>query len=94
MKRYLQGSAIAIASIILGIGLGLLLNGYEVSAEQRIKPEIERYKDDSFSLRSYSYLVDKRTGVVYLEVAHKDAISVILMVNADGTPVTVEQLED
>lgn len=41
---------------------------------------------------NYTYIVDKNTGVVYLEYdcVHRHALTVML--NADGTPVTAEQL--
>ena len=40
----------------------------------------------------YTYIVDKNTGVVYLEydACYRHALTVML--NADGTPITAEQL--
>ena len=40
----------------------------------------------------YVYIVDKNTGVVYLEydAVYRHALTVML--NADGTPITAEQL--
>lgn len=40
----------------------------------------------------YCYLVDKNTGVVYLEYSVGYHHAITLMVNADGTPITAEQL--
>ena len=40
----------------------------------------------------YSYIVDKNTGVVYLEHDSYHKYALVPMLNANGTPVTVEQL--
>ena len=40
----------------------------------------------------YSYIVDKNTGVVYLEHNSYREYALVPMLNADGTPVTAEQL--
>jgi len=40
----------------------------------------------------YYYAVDKRTGVVYLEYEGFYRHAITVMLNADGTPVTAEQL--
>ena len=70
-------------------------NGSTIPARKDIKgisPNITRYGNFSAVSESYVYLVDNNTGVVYLEYdgAKRHAISVML--NADGTPVTAEQL--
>lgn len=41
---------------------------------------------------SYYYLVDRNTGVVYLCYNATYQHSITVMLNADGTPVTAEQL--
>ena len=41
----------------------------------------------------YSYIVDKNTGVAYLEHDSYHKYALVPMLNADGTPVTAEQLE-
>lgn len=40
----------------------------------------------------YTYIVDKNTGVVYLEYDCVNRHALTVMLNADGTPVTAEQL--
>jgi hypothetical protein len=40
----------------------------------------------------YAYIVDKNTGVVYLGYAGVYRHDLTVMLNADGTPVTAEQL--
>ena len=59
---------------------------------KNISPNITRYGYFSSVSESFVYLVDNNTGVVYLEYdsAKRHAISVML--NADGTPVTAEQI--
>lgn len=58
---------------------------------QDIIPSLLRVGDLSTN-NGYCYLVDENTGVVYLEfdAAYRHAIT--LMVNADGTPITADQL--
>lgn len=40
----------------------------------------------------YSYLVDKNTGVVYLEFCGYNRFGITVMLNADGSVITAEQL--
>ena len=55
-------------------------------------PRIIQYGTDT-GMNTYYYVVDERTGVVYLvfEAYRRGGITVAL--NADGTPVTKEQLK-
>lgn len=57
-----------------------------------VYPKITQYGADT-RINTYYYAVDERTGVVYLlfEAGKRAGITVAL--NADGTPVTKEQLE-
>ena len=57
-----------------------------------VHPKIAQYGADT-GTNSYFYVVDERTGVVYLafEGFYRGGITVSL--NADGTPVTKEQLK-
>ena len=57
-----------------------------------VYPRIVQYGADTVGC-TYFYAVDERTGVVYLlfDAYKRAGISVAL--NADGTPVTKEQLE-
>ena len=41
---------------------------------------------------SYYYTIDKRTGVVYLSYDGFYRHAITIMLNADGTPVTADQL--
>ena len=58
---------------------------------QDIAPSLLRVGDFSVN-GGYCYLVDENTGVVYLEFDSVYRHAVTLMVNADGTPITAEQL--
>lgn len=40
----------------------------------------------------YNYIIDANTGVVYLEANGGYKYAITVMLNADGTPVTAEQL--
>ena len=52
------------------------------------RPKILTTENNSY----YTYIVDKNTGVVYLEYDAKYRHALTVMLNADGTPVTAEQL--
>ncbi len=58
---------------------------------QDITPSLLR-AGDLFTNSGYCYLVDENTGVVYLEFNAGYRHAITLMVNADGTPITAEQL--
>lgn len=58
---------------------------------QDVSPSLFRTGDITMK-SGYCYLVDKNTGVVYLEFDNLNRHAVTLMVNADGTPITAEQL--
>jgi len=52
-----------------------------------ITPNVTRYGNNN-----YFYLVDNNTGVVYLEYSSYYQHGITVMLNADGTPVTKDQL--
>ena len=56
----------------------------------KITPSIIDYGD--FTDYGYSYLVDKNTGVVYLKYYGHRSTAITVMLNADGTPVTADQI--
>lgn len=58
---------------------------------QDIAPSLLRVGDLS-KYNGYCYLVDNNTGVVYLEFDAGYRHAVTVMLNADGTPITAEQL--
>lgn len=58
---------------------------------QDIAPSLSRI-GNLFMNSGYCYLIDNNTGVVYLEFDSEYRHAITLMVNADGTPITAEQL--
>ena len=87
MKRFL-------ALVLLS---SLLLSGCRQSNVQYGTKEISNIKPNLLSLRgsravAYNYMVDANTGVVYLEAYGINRYAITVMLNADGTPVTAEQL--
>ena len=55
------------------------------------EPDIETLGGDN--LYHYHYIIDNRTGVVYLSYDFGDRTGITVMLNADGTPVLKNQLE-
>ena len=62
-----------------------------VDTSYTITPNITSF-GNYYTTLNYYYIVDNNTGVVYLMVdgAYRCALSVML--NSDGTPVTIDQL--
>ena len=54
-------------------------------------PDITQYAEDGM-LCSYSYVVDNNTNVVYLQFFTGYKAGITVMLNADGTPITADQL--
>lgn len=42
---------------------------------------------------TYSYVVDNNTGVVYIQVSGFRRVGITVALNADGTPITVNQIK-
>lgn len=97
-KNYLlKRISIAITLVLLTLTLGGCGNIDEcvtAEPETEITPNVERVGN----YWGYHYLIDKNTNVVYLEyydtVTHKGFYGVTVMLNADGTPVTADQLDN
>lgn len=76
----------------------LLLTGCDTGttgtyvSSQESQPRITVYAADASS-PTYYYVVDDRTGVVYLEFDGLYRAGITVMLNPDGTPVTKDQLE-
>ncbi|MBR2994921.1 hypothetical protein IKF32_03340 [Candidatus Saccharibacteria bacterium] len=62
---------------------------YEKIPDDANIPELVKYENSG---SSFSFLVDKGTGVVYLYYNGYRQAGITVMLNADGTPVTAEQL--
>lgn len=90
----------AILLVLITVMITSILNGCSTgntgvaSAERNIQgvyPNVIEIGDANND-NGYFYLVDKNTGVVYLgyDAVYRRAITVML--NADGTPITADQL--
>jgi len=66
-------------------------HGTNVSS-QEYQPRITVYAADANTI-TYYYIVDDRTGVVYLQFDGMYRAGITPMLNPDGTPVTKDQLE-
>ena len=55
-------------------------------------PKLLTSETTSYNGGCYAYIVDKNTGVVYLEYGALYRHALTVMLNADGTPITAEQL--
>lgn len=56
-------------------------------------PDITQYAKDSTTVYKYFYVVDNNTNVVYLQFFGGYNAGITVMLNADGTPITVDQLK-
>lgn len=54
-------------------------------------PNVTQYAEDGTVCR-YFYVVDNNTNVVYLQFSGNHRAGITVMLNADGTPITVDQL--
>ena len=85
--------AIAILPLV-----ALLLTGCDdgthgtIVSSQDHQPRLTVYAADANESRYY-YVVDDRTGVVYLQLEGYCRGGITVMLNPDGTPVTKDQLE-
>ena len=56
-------------------------------------PDITQYAEDGTTVYKYFYVVDNNTNVVYLQFVGGYKGGITVMLNADGTPITVDQLK-
>ena len=60
----------------------------DVNGDLIPRPKLLTFENNKY----YAYIVDKNTGVVYLEYDAYYRHALTVMLNADGTPITAEQL--
>ena len=77
---------IIITAAVLLTGCSNLPTGEEAATE--IKPDVASYNYSGY----YNYLVDQRTGVVYMEYFGERRYGITVMLNADGTPVLASEI--
>ena len=80
--------AIILCFVVIGL-LSWLADGSNPAtmASDGICPDLTAYGNGN-----YFYLVDNRTGVVYLEYSFGRQCGISVMLNPDGSPVTRDQL--
>lgn len=83
--------------ILAAILTAVMLTGCDAGrtgtkVEGGVYPKITQYGVDTEDY-AYFYAVDERTGVVYLVGQSYYRLGITVALNADGTPVTKEQLE-
>lgn len=89
MKRIV----IALFALMLLVGCGGNSAGANRDFSSGIKPNIlECGSSGADGGGSYYYIVDMNTGVVYLSYDGYRRHAISVMLNADGSPVTAEQL--
>lgn len=95
--RWIHRLSIVITFVVLVFILGGCGNVAEyvtAEPETEITPNVEKVGNNW----GYHYLIDKNTNVVYLEYYNtgdrKGFYGVTVMLNADGTPVTADQLDN
>ena len=79
-----------VALLLTGCDIGTY--GTKVSSQES-QPRITVYAADAANTLTYYYVVDDRTGVVYLQFDGFYRGGITVMLNPDGTPVTKDQLE-
>lgn len=67
--------------------------GHEIRSVEADGPSLIRVDKSMILSDQYCYLIDENTGVVYLEYHGTEKAAITVMLNADGTPVTAQQLE-
>ena len=91
MKKIIAIITFAMLLILTGCGEGqsTYKNGYSDEIEV---PDVTILAKDVGSY-DYYYLVDNKTGVVYLQFDSYSQAGITVMLNPDGTPVTVDQIK-
>jgi len=90
-KAILLVGLIAILFLLAGCDGGKAIpeNGY---SDIYSKPDMKFLAKD-VEHYDYFYVVDNATGVVYLQFSGYRRAGITVALNADGTPITVEQIE-
>jgi hypothetical protein len=90
MRKY--GIVLALCAVLL---TGCSKNASEATSNysNHVAPNIiELGRGNGGISNFYYYSIDRNTGVVYLNYVASYIHSITVMLNADGTPVTAEQL--
>ena len=89
MKKY--WIVLALCAVLL---TGCSKNASEATSNysNHVAPNIVELGREGGINKHYYYSLDRNTGVVYLNYVSNYIHSITVMLNADGTPVTAEQL--
>lgn len=87
MKKIKKFLVIILCALLLS-GCGEGITKADINIQEKNMPNLVRLGYG----RGYYYIIDKNTGVVYLYHQDGYAAAMTVMLNADGTPVTAEQL--
>ena len=90
MKKVIAIIAFAMLLMLAGCGEGQSIRKYGYSDEIEV-PDITVLAKD-IDPYNYYYLVDNKTGVVYLQFDGFRRAGITVMLNPDGTPVTIDQI--
>ena len=88
MRHKILTAILAVSLFVTGCGFTGDSNTEEEKS-QKVGPNI--YETGAW-FSGYSYVIDKNTGVVYLKYSGSERAGLTVMVNADGTPTTADQL--
>lgn len=84
-------SLIIVLSMLTGCKEGQSLQKQSYSTELEL-PDVSLLAED-WGRYSYAYVIDNKTGVVYLQFRGNYKAGITVMLNPDGTPVTVDQIK-
>ena len=88
-KKFLLAAMLAAVMLITGCDAGR--TGTKIRGD--VYPKITQYGAET-EYYTYFYAADERTGTVYFIFrGYNDSSGITVALNADGTPVTKEQLE-
>lgn len=90
MKKVIAIIAFAMLLMLAGCGEGQSKQKYGYSDEIEA-PDVTVLAED-VELCDYFYLVDNKTGVIYLQFNGYRRGGITAMLNPDGTPVTIDQI--
>ena len=90
MKKVIAIIAFAMLLMLAGCGEGQSVQKYGYSDEIEA-PDVTVLAED-VGMYNYFYIVDNKTGVIYLQFDGYRSAGITAMLNPDGTPVTIDQI--
>ena len=90
MKKILLITSMIIV-LVLCAGCNRGVSEISLDSSQVVKPDITKPSYDLIG-SDWFYIIDNATGVVYLGFSGAERAGITVALNADGTPVTVDQI--